>query len=241
MNNDKNALSRYLDEIGRPTRLSDDEERALAARIQQGDSRAIDRLTSANLTYVVSVARQYENRGLSTEDLVSEGNIGMLRAATRFAATTGKRFVAFAAPYIREAIEQAIEQQAGLYRVPRDVGNTTLEKRRSRALSIDAPVGGSHELSLGHVIPDQNAAIPGQAMERETLLAELRAIVDTLEPREQTVVRSLYGIGYDAKTMQETALAMGLKRERVRQIRDRAIRRICKTTRNSMLKDYLKG
>lgn len=241
MNNDKNALNRYLDEIGRPARLSDDEERALAARIQQGDSRAIDRLTSANLTYVVSVARQYENRGLSTEDLVSEGNIGMLRAATRFAATTGKRFVAFAAPYIREAIEQAIEQQAGLYRVPRDVGNTTLEKRRSRALSIDAPVGGSHELSLGHVIPDQNAAIPGQAMERETLMAELRAIVDTLEPREQTVVRSLYGIGYDAKTMQETALAMGLKRERVRQIRDRAIRRICKTTRNSMLKDYLKG
>lgn len=241
MNNDKNALSRYLDEIGRPVRLSDDEERALAARIQQGDSRAIDRLTSANLTYVVSVARQYENRGLSTEDLVSEGNIGMLRAATRFAATTGKRFVAFAAPYIREAIEQAIEQQTGLYRVPRDVGNTTLEKKRSRALSIDAPVGGRHELSLGHVIPDQNASIPGQAMERETLLAELRAIVDTLEPREQTVVRSLYGIGYDAKTMQETALAMGLKRERVRQIRDRAIRRICKTTRNSMLKDYLKG
>lgn len=241
MNKDKNALNRYLNEIGRPDLLSDEEEQQLAERIQKGDSRAIDRLISANLTYVVSLARQYENRGLATEDLVSEGNIGMLRAATKFSSTAGKRFVAFAAPYIREAIEQAIEQQAGLYRVPRDVTDTSLEKKRSKAVSIDAPLGGSHELSLSHVIPDRNASVPGTQLEKETLLKELRSLVDNLEQRDRLVIRSIYGLGIDPKTMQETADAMGLKRERVRQIRDKAIRRICKMTRNSMLKDYLKN
>lgn len=239
MNNDKNALNRYLDEIGHKALLSDDEERELALRIQRGDSRAMDRLTSANLTYVVALAKQYEHRGLDTEDLVSEGNIGLLRAAARFDGGAGKRFVAFAAPYIREAIEQAIEQQAGLYRVPRDVAHTALEKKRSHALSIDAPLGGSHELSLGHVIPDEGADIPGEALEKATLAAELHSLVLTLEGREQAVMRALYGIGAEPATMAQTAQAMGLKRERVRQIRNRAIRRICKMTRNSDLKDFL--
>lgn len=240
MNNDKNALGRYLSEIGHQSLLTDDEERDLARRIQLGDSRAMDRLLEANLTYVVSLARQYEGRGLATEDLVAEGNVGMLRAAAKYTAD-GRRFVAFAAPYIREAIEQAIEQQAGLYRVPRDAAHTAAERRRSRALSIDAPLGGSHELSLGHVIADPASPIPGTALERETLLAELRSLVGTLDEREQTVMRSLYGLGPEPKTMQETATAMGLRRERVRQIRNRAIRRICKQTRNSALRDYLKS
>jgi RNA polymerase primary sigma factor len=241
MNKDKNSLNRYLDEIGHQSLLTDEEERQLAERIRKGDSRAIERLTSANLTYVVSLARQYTNRGLAMEDLVSEGNLGMLQAAAKFSTETGKRFVVFAAPYIREAMEQAIEQQAGLYRVPRDVKDNRLEKKRSRALSIDAPLGGSYELSLGRVVADRNAVVPGEAMEHEALVGELSSLVGDLEEREQQVIRLLYGIGAEPKTMMETGLTLGLKRERVRQIRDKAIRKICKMTKNSALKDYLKN
>ena len=241
MNKDKNSLNRYLDEIGHKSLLTDEEERRLAERIQQGDERAIERLASANLTYVVSLARQYTNRGLAVEDLVSEGNLGMLQAASKFSAETGKRFVVFAAPYIRDAMEQAIEQQAGLYRVPRDVKDNRLEKKRSRALSIDAPLGGSYELSLGRVVADRNAVVPGEAMEQEALLRELRTLVGELGEREQQMIRLLYGIGAEPKTMMEAGQTLGLKRERVRQIRDKAIRSICKMTKNSALKDYLKN
>ena len=120
MDKDKNSLSTYLNEIGKEKHLTAEEERELAERIHKGDSRAIDKLTQANLTFVVSMARQYKDRGLAMEDLVSEGNIGMLQAATRFDGREGKRFVTFAAPYIREAIEKAIDQQSLLYRGPSD-------------------------------------------------------------------------------------------------------------------------
>lgn len=241
MNKDRNAFDRYMDEIDRPVRLTDDEERQLAQRIQLGDSRAIDRLTKANLTYVVSLARQYANRGLAFEDLVSEGNIGMLRAAAKYTADSGKRFVAFAAPYIREAMDDAARRQGGLYRVPRNAENAALENKRRRALSIDQPMGGSAELSLGRVIPDRAAPIPNEAVERAGLMEELRSLVARLDERGQRVVGSLYGLGGSPKTMAETARDMGVKRERVRQIRDKAIRRIGKMTKNSSLKDYLRG
>lgn len=241
MNKDRNAFDRYMDEIDRPVRLTDDEERQLAQRIQLGDSRAIDRLTKANLTYVVSLARQYANRGLAFEDLVSEGNIGMLRAAAKYTADSGKRFVAFAAPYIREAMDDAARRQGGLYRVPRNAENAALENKRRRALSIDQPMGGSAELSLGRVIPDRAAPIPNEAVERAGLMEELRSLVARLDERGQQVVGSLYGLGGSPKTMAETARDMGVKRERVRQIRDKAIRRIGKMTKNSSLKDYLRG
>ena len=241
MNKDRNAFDRYMDEIDRPVRLTDDEERQLAQRIQLGDSRAIDRLTKANLTYVVSLARQYANRGLAFEDLVSEGNIGMLRAAAKYTADSGKRFVAFAAPYIREAMDDAARRQGGLYRVPRNAENAALENKRRRALSIDQPMGGSAELSLGRVIPDRAAPIPNEAVERAGLMEELRSLVARLDERGQRVVGSLYGLGGSPKTMAETARDMGVKRERVRQIRDKGIRRIGKMTKNSSLKDYLRG
>ncbi len=239
MNKDKTSLNTYLKEIATDKLLTDAEEQALAKRIQQGDARALDKLTQANLTFVVSLAHQYTDRGLALEDLISEGNMGMLAAAAKFMPTEGKRFVAFAAPYIREAMELAIEQQAGLYRVPRDVTDTKLEKKRSKALSIDAPVGGSAQLSLGHVIADENSIIPGDDIEREALLRELRTLIDSLEDRERRVMRSLYPLDGDTKTMAEVGVAMGLKRERVRQIRDRAIRRMMKQTRNTDLRDFL--
>lgn len=239
--NDNNSLNTYLGEIGSRKVLSDKEEAGLAARIQAGDSKALDTLMSHNLTYVVKVAGQYKNRGLALEDLVSEGNIGMLKAARKFDGSQGKRFVTFAAPYVRDAIEKAIEQQAGLYRVPRDASNTALEKKRAHALSIDAPVGGSPELSLGRVIPDADAPDPEKELQKDIVEKELKDIVSKLPAREQQVIQRFYGIGVGTMTMAEIGQEMGLKRERVRQIRDHAVRHILKATTSASLKDFLKS
>ena len=196
---------------------------------------------SANLTFVVSLATQYKNRGLDIEDLISEGNIGMLKAAKKFHPEHGHRFVTFAAPYIREAIEKAIEQQVGLYRVPRNMKDEALEKKRSRALSIDAPVGGSTELSLGRVIPNKDAPDPDQLLQKQNIERELADIVRQLTVREQQVVQYFYGIGVETKTMAKIAQNMGLKRERVRQIRDKAVRQLLKQTHSAYLKNYLRS
>lgn len=241
MDKDKNALNTYLNEIGHERKLTDQEEKDLAERIKMGDSRAIVKLTSANLTFVVSVANHYKGRGVDIEDLISEGNIGMLRAALKFDANMDKRFVTFAAPYIREAIEQAVEQQAGFYRVPRDVKNPVLEKKRSRMLSIDAPVGGSTELSLGRVIPDHDAPNPDRLLEDDLLLGELNQLLNRLDDRERMVIKRFYGVGDTHLTMAEIAQQTGLKRERVRQIRDKAIRRICRMTKSADLKNFLRS
>lgn len=243
MDKNKNSLNTYLNEIKREHLLTDEQECELARRIRQGDSRALDKLTQANLTFVVSLAHQYEGRGLDVEDLISEGNIGMMQAAARFDGEAGKRFVAYAAPYIRQAMEQAIEQQAGLYRVPRDVKDTSLEKRRSRALSMDAPLSGHASVNLGHVLPDINATLPNAEVESEGAVRELGRLVGRLPEREQRVMRALYALDGDARTMAEVAAEMGLKRERVRQIRDRALRRVARLTRQEAgedsLRDYL--
>lgn len=234
------TLDNYFSEIGQQRQLTDDEEQRLAEQIHQGSQQALNRLTEANLTFVVAVARQYRDRGLALEDLISEGNIGMLRAARRFDGHAAQRFVTFAAPYIREAIEQAIEQQAGLYRVPRDVRDAATEKRRARALSIDAPVGGSTELSLGRVIADADSPDPDQQLAEGLVLDELQALLDRLPERDRTVVQRFYGVGVTHRTMAEIATEMGLKRERVRQIRDKAVRQICRLTKSTDLKSYLR-
>lgn len=239
MDKDKNSLSTYLNEIGKEKHLTAEEERELAERIHKGDSRAIDKLTQANLTFVVSMARQYKDRGLAMEDLVSEGNIGMLQAATRFDGREGKRFVTFAAPYIREAIEKAIDQQSLLYRVPKDVMDAARARQIGRPLSIDAPVGGSAELSLGCVIPDKNASHPDENLYDGLLKDELVKLLDQLDSREREVVQRFYGLGVASLTMAEIGKELGLKRERVRQIRDKAVRHICRLTHNSGLKTYL--
>lgn len=241
MDKEKKALNAYMKEIGDAKLLTDKEEAELAVQIQQGNSKAMDRLLKANLTFVVSLANQYKQRGLDTEDLISEGNIGMLKAAAKFSPEANKRFVTFAAPYIREAIEKAIEQQANFYRVPRDASNEKLEKKRSHVLSIDAPVGGSTELSLGRVIPNHDALDPDQVLQKENMEKEMTLLVHHLDPKEQTVVRLFYGIGSETRTMAEIGQQMGLKRERVRQIRNKAVRHLLKLTHNAYLKDYLKG
>ena len=184
--NEKKSIDAYLNEIKQERLLTDAEERQLAERIQQGDQQALADLTTANLTYVVSLAHQYAGSGLPVEDLISEGNIGMMRAAARFDGSRGKRFVTFAAPYIRDAMQQAIEQQTGLYRVLRE-GDVKAEKRRSHPLSIDAPVGGSQDLSLGRVVANPHAIDPSRQMEEQAIIEELAHLVTRLDERERQV------------------------------------------------------
>lgn len=207
----------------------------------ENDRKTIDKLIGANQGFVISLASQYKHRGLEMDDLVSEGNIGMLQAARSFDASLGKSFVTYAAPFVRAAIGKAIEQQAGIYRVPRDVEDATLEKRRSRALSIDAPVGGSAERSLARSIPDADALDPDQQLRKELLTKGLGTILADLPERERHVVQRFFGLGMESRTMAEIAAEMGLKRERVRQIRDHAVRKITKQTRDASLKDYFKN
>lgn len=205
------------------------------------NEKTVSELITKNQGYVIKVASQYKGRGLDMDDLISEGNIGMLKAARKYDASQDTRFVSFAAPYIREAIEKALEQQTGLYRIPRDAKDAALEKKRSRALSIDAPVGGSPELSLGRVIPDADAPDPEKELQKDILKKELKGFVSELQPREQHVLQRFYGLGVDTMTMAEIGQEMGLKRERVRQIRDHAVRQILKKTHNASLKSYLKN
>ena len=202
----------------------------------ENDRKTIEKLISSNQGFVISLASQYKHRGLEMDDLVSEGNIGMLSAARSFDASLGKSFVTYAAPFVRAAIGKAIEQQAGIYRVPRDVEDVKLEKRRSRALSIDAPVG-----SLARSIPDADAPDPEKQLRKELLSKELASVLAGLQERERHVVQRFFGLGVEARTMAEIAAEMGLKRERVRQIRDHAVRKIMKQTRDANLKDYFKN
>lgn len=240
MDDNSNSLSAYLEEIGQTQQLTNQQEAELAERIQKGDNRAIDQLAQANLKFVVSIAKQYKGRGLAMEDLVSEGNIGLLKAAKNYKAHFDKRFVSYAAPYIRQAILHAIDQQAGLYRVPRDVMDAAREKRISRPLSMDAPIGGSQDLSLGRVLADQDSPVPDDVLNQHLLSETLQPLLRQLKPREQHVVQRFYGVGATPLTMAEIGQEMGLKRERVRQIRDQAVRHLIKLTDSEALKTFLR-
>lgn len=209
-------------------------------KVMENDQKTINKLIRDNQGFVISLAQQYKHRGLDMDDLISEGNIGMLSAAKSFDASRGKNFATYAAPFVRDAIGKAIEQLGGIYRVPRDASNPTLEKKRSRALSIDAPVGGSNELSLAKVIPDQDAPDPEKELQRNILDKELKAILTYLHTRERLVIQRFYGIGVEPRTMAEIGQEMGLKRERVRQIRNHAVRTIIKKSHDVKLKEYLK-
>lgn len=209
-------------------------------KVMENDQKTINKLIRDNQGFVISLAQQYKHRGLDMDDLISEGNIGMLSAAKSFDTSRGKNFATYAAPFVRDAIGKAIEQLGGIYRVPRDASNPTLEKKRSRALSIDAPVGGSNELSLAKVIPDQDAPDPEKELQRNILEKELKAILTYLHARERLVIQRFYGIGVEPRTMAEIGQEMGLKRERVRQIRNHAVRTIIKKSHDVKLKEYLK-
>ena len=225
---ENNKLKAYLNDIGNGELLSDEQEQQLAARIEAGDDEAAGQLASANLRYVVSVAKGYAGRGLALDDLVSEGNMGLLRAAAKYKGTQKKRFVVFAAPFVRESIERAISEQAGLSSMPTEKADA--EKSRNKVRSVDEPIpaGSKNSFSLLHVLEDKDSPRADVQVEQTTLTDEMIQSLSLLNEREQQVVRRCYGVECEPLTMAEIGAEMGLKRERVRQIRDKALRKMRK-------------
>ena len=227
------ALNRYLDEIGKEQMLTNEEERQLAERIAKGDERALSKLIEANLKFVVTVARQYKGKGVAMEDLVSEGNIGLMKAATKFDASKGVRFVNYAVVHIRQAIEKAIDQQGGLYQIPKDV-KQDLARQQSIPLSVDAPLGHRTNMSLLSVLVNKDAPLADERVHSEAIEDAIEYALGTLNERERCVVNAFFGIDQEHETMAEIAEDMELKRERVRQIRDISVRKLRKAYRNKL-------
>jgi len=274
-NRESEALEKYLSEIGREELLSSDEEVELAQRIRKGDRKALERLTKANLRFVVSVAKQYQNQGLSLPDLINEGNLGLIRAAEKFDETRGFKFISYAVWWIRQSILQAIAEQSRIVRLPlNQVGSVNKinrmlskfeqenERRPSvdeiaeqidipeekvgeammvsgRHVSVDAPFVDGEENSLLDILINDNAPMADKQLVLESLRVEIAAVLNTLNDREQKVIKAFYGIGQPEMTLEEIGNKYGLTRERVRQIKEKAIRRLRTSTTNQMLKTYL--
>jgi RNA polymerase primary sigma factor len=213
-------LNKYLDEIGREQLLTEEQEARLSARILQGDERALNRLIEANLRFVVVIARQYQGQGLSMEDLVSEGNLGLMKAARKFDATRGLRFVNYAVVFIRQQIEKAVRKESDEQRVE--------STRDGQTRSVDAPLGSKANVSLLSVLVNADSPQADQRVYNASLEDAIERSLQTLNERETVVVNAYFGIGEERQTMAEIAERMSLKRERVRQIRDRAVRRLKK-------------
>jgi len=214
-------LNKYLDEIGREQLLSEEQEARLSARILQGDERALNRLIEANLRFVVVIARQYQGQGLSMEDLVSEGNLGLMKAARKFDATRGLRFVNYAVVFIRQQIEKAVRKESDEQRVE--------STRDGQTRSVDAPLGSKANVSLLSVLVNADSPQADQRVYNASLENAVERSLQTLNERETFVINAYFGIGEERQTMAEIAERMDLKRERVRQIRDRAVRRLKKS------------
>lgn len=228
------ALNRYLDEIGKEALLSDAEERELSSKILNGDQRALSKLVEANLRFVVSIARQYKGKGVAMEDLVSEGNFGLMKAASKFDASKGVRFVNFAVVYVRQQMERAIDQQAGLYKVPKNVKDEVTARQQSMPLSVDAPLGHRTNMSLLAVLVNQDAPLADEHVYSEAIEEAVEYALGVLDVRESKVVNAWFGIDQEHETMAEIAEDMDLKRERVRQIRDKAVRKLRKAYKSHL-------
>ena len=213
-------LNKYLDEIGREQLLTEEQESRLSTRILQGDERALNRLIEANLRFVVVIARQYQGQGLSMEDLVSEGNLGLMKAARKFDATRGLRFVNYAVVFIRQQIEKAVRKESDEQRVE--------STRDGQTRSVDAPLGSKANVSLLSVLVNADSPQADLRVYNASLEDAIERSLQTLNERETVVVNAYFGIGEERQTMAEIAERMSLKRERVRQIRDRAVRRLKK-------------
>ena len=228
-----NRLDKYLDEIGGEQKLTADEERILSERVRSGDDEAQQQLVVANLKLVVAVASRYQGKGLSMDDLVSEGNIGLMKAAAKYDGRRGSRFASYATMLIRQHIERALalEQGATGDNAPTRRAEEPVKKRTADAVkmrSVDAPLGIKPNMSLLSVLVDGNAPLADEGVEQSDSVEVLGRALAVLNDREQHVVKAFFGIGQETQTMAEIAIDMGLKRERVRQIRDRAVRRLRK-------------
>ena len=270
------SLDHYLQEIGEVSLLTASEEVALAKRIKKGDQSALERLTKANLRFVVSVAKQYQNQGLSMGDLINEGNLGLIKAAKRFDETKGFKFISYAVWWIRQAILQALAEQSRIVRLPLNrvgalhkIGKASsgLEqefgrepspseiadeldmsdyevrdtlKISSRHLSLDAPFNEGEDNSLLDVLEDQMQQPPDEPMLDDSLNREIEKALATLTPREAEVITLYFGIGRGQPlTLEEIGERFCLTRERVRQIKEKALRRLRHASRSRPLKSYL--
>ena len=274
-NRESESLEKYLQEIGKEELLSSDEEVDLAQQIRKGDHKALERLTKANLRFVVSVAKQYQNQGLSLPDLINEGNLGLLKAAEKFDETRGFKFISYAVWWIRQSILQAIAEQSRIVRLPlNQVGsankiNRMLNKfeqeneRRptlneiseqtdlpedkideamlvsGRHVSVDAPFVDGEDNSLLDVLVNDDSPTADRQLVIESLRAEIADALLMLSERERKVITAFYGIGVPEMTLEEIGNKYGLTRERVRQIKEKAIRRLRGNTKNKILKAYL--
>ncbi|MBQ8711951.1 MAG: sigma-70 family RNA polymerase sigma factor [Prevotella sp.] len=227
-----NSLNKYLDEIGREQLLSDEQERQLSERILQGDQWAVGRLVEANLRFVVKIATLYRGQGLQLDDLISEGNIGLMTAAAKFDARRGTRFVSYAAPYVRRQIERAIEEQNGIYKIPKDADR--LVHQNGKPLSVDAPLGSRSNMSLLSVLVNQDSPHADERVYSEAVEHAVEFALLSLSERESQIINRFFGLDREHETMAEIAEDLDLKRERVRQIRNRAIRRLKKNYRHKL-------
>lgn len=274
-NRESASLDKYLQEIGHEELLTTDQEVELAQRIRKGDKRALERLTKANLRFVVSVAKQYQNQGLSLPDLINEGNVGLIKAAEKFDETRGFKFISYAVWWIRQSILQAIAEQSRLVRLPlnqvgsvnkiaRELSRFEQEHERkpsvdeiaervdlpedkiadamkanSRHVSMDAPIADGEDSSMIDFLSGDSSNTDRE-LAIESLKAEVSRILKLLTDKEQKVLRAFFGIdGSPEMTLDEIGEKYNLTRERVRQIKEKALRRLRHNTKNKLLKSYL--
>lgn len=273
-NRESASLDKYLQEIGREELISVSEEVELAQKIKKGDHAALEKLTRANLRFVVSVAKQYQNQGLSLPDLINEGNLGLIRAAQKFDETRGFKFISYAVWWIRQSILQALAEQSRIVRLPlNQVGSLNKiskelskfeqenERRPSaeelaerlgmpvdkvsdtlkvsgRHISVDAPFAEGEDNSLLDVLPNDDSPMADSTLNQESLSKEVDRALKQLYEREREIVKMFFGIGYPEMTLEEIGERFDLTRERVRQIKEKAIKRL-KGQKSKLLKSYL--
>jgi len=274
-NRESASLDKYLQEIGKEELITVEEEVELAQRIRKGDRTALEKLTRANLRFVVSVAKQYQNQGLSLPDLINEGNLGLIKAAEKFDETRGFKFISYAVWWIRQSILQALAEQSRIVRLPlnqvgslnkinkafskfeqeneripsteelADVLEIAKEKIADtlrvsgRHVSVDAPFIEGEDNSLLDVLVDYSSPVADRALINESLVREIDRALATLTERERDIIKLFFGIGVQEMTLEEIGEKFGLTRERVRQIKEKAIRRLRHTSRSKLLKSYL--
>ena len=274
-NRESASLDKYLQENGKEDLITVEEEVELAQRIRKGDQRALEKLTRANLRFVVSVAKQYQNQGLSLPDLINEGNLGLIKAAEKFDETRGFKFISYAVWWIRQSILQALAEQSRIVRLPlNQVGSLNKinkafsrfeqehERRPSpeelaetldlpaekvadtlrvsgRHISVDAPFVEGEDNSLLDVLVNDDSPVADKTLINESLSTEVERALATLTERERDIIRLFFGINCQEMTLEEIGEKFGLTRERVRQIKEKAIRRLRHSSRSKLLKTYL--
>ena len=274
-NRESASLDKYLQEIGKEELISVEEEVELAQRIRKGDQEALERLTKANLRFVVSVAKQYQNQGRSLPDLINEGNLGLIKAAEKFDETRGFKFISYAVWWIRQSILQALAEQSRIVRLPlNQVGSlnkinkafarfeqehertpsaeelaTELELPKEkvtdtlrvagRHISVDAPFADGEDNSLLDVLVNTDSPNADRGLINESLATEVERALEILTDREQDIIRYFFGIGTSEMTLEEIGEKFDLTRERVRQIKEKAIRKLRQSSRSIPLKSFL--